>query len=97
MSGTIFYIDLEKIRKHDGYVYYWELVDYLKPINGVWSAKVYKQGNCKQFRFKFLSFSFYKDPMGNGTADTSNAIDKNWIYPPPISSAETVLKTVCSQ
>ena len=98
VSGNIFYVDLERIRKHDGYVYYWELGNYLKPSEtGVLSVKVYKQAECKLFRVKHLSFSFHKEPMGNGTADTSNSIDKDWFYPPPESPAETVLKLVCSQ
>ena len=98
VDGNTFYLDLERIRKHDGYVYFWDLVDYLKPTEtGVWSVKVYTQGDCKLFRVKRLSFSFHKEPMGNGTADTSNPIDKDWFYPPPESPAETVLKLVCSQ
>jgi len=60
-------VDFEKIRKHDGYVYYWTLIDYLKPEQGILSAKVYYQGDCKQFRFKGLSFSCHKEPMGGGT------------------------------
>ena len=57
VEGDTFYVDYERIRKHDGYVYYWELVDYLKPNKyGTWSAKVYNQGDCKLFRFKSLSW-----------------------------------------
>ena len=98
VDGNTFYLDLERIRKHDGYVYYWDLLDYLKPTEtGVWSVKIYSQTDCKLFRFKFLSFSFYKEPMGEGTADTSNAKDQEWKYPPPNSSRETALKKVCSQ
>jgi len=29
--GNTFYVDFERIRKHGGYVYWWELIDYLKP------------------------------------------------------------------
>ena len=28
---TTFYVDFERIRKHDGYVYFWRIRDDLKP------------------------------------------------------------------
>ena len=38
-----------------------DLLDRLKPTkNGRSSSKVYKQGDCKLFRFQYLSFSFHK-------------------------------------
>ena len=47
-SGDVFYVDFETIRKHDGYVYWWELGDYLKPDKfGDLSSKGYHQGDCK--------------------------------------------------
>jgi hypothetical protein len=93
-----FYVDFERIRKHDGYIYYWLLTDYLKPNKfGDLSAKVYKQGDCKLFRNKILTDSYYKNPMGVGTSSTSNEPEKNWTYPSPNSVSEYVLKAVCNQ
>ena len=97
VDGTIFYVDLERIKKQDGYVHYWRLSNYLKPEDGVLSAKVYSQVDCNLFRFKILRHSFHKKPMGNGAADTYNPPDKGWEYPSPNSSHELLLKTVCSQ
>ena len=98
VNGDVFYIDFERIRKVDGYVYYWQLTDYLKPISGGYlSSKIYKQGDCKLFRFKDLSFIFHKEPMGGGTGDTSNNPDKEWNYPSPNAVNETILKSVCNQ
>jgi hypothetical protein len=60
-----FYVDFERMRKVDGYVYYWTLQDYLKPSPyGDLSDKFYYQGDCKQFRYKNLSGSFYAQPIG---------------------------------
>ena len=97
MDGTTFYVDFERIRKHDGFVYFWELGDYLKPTkNGILSAKVYNQGDCKLFRFKGLSDSYHTQSMGEGTpSTTSNTPDKDWKYPPPDSAIEHILKKVC--
>ena len=63
-SGDTFFIDFETIRKVDEYIYFWGLNDYLKPIrHGHFSNKFYKQGDCKLFRYKLLSFSFHVEPM----------------------------------
>ena len=100
IEGNTFYVDFERIRKVDGYVYRWELGDYLKPTErGYLSGKVYIQGDCKLFRVKFLSSSFHKEPMGGGTGDVQEPVKKHkgWKYPPPNSSIETILKTVCNQ
>ena len=98
VNGSTFYVDFERIRKHGGYVYWWDLTDLLKPIlTGVLSAKIYKQGDCKLFRFKNLSYSFHKEPMGGGTGDVVNEPDKEWNYPPPNSSAEGILQSVCNR
>ena len=63
-ESNTFYVDFERIREVDGYVYYWTLTDFLKPNKyGVWSGKIYNQGDCKLFREKRLSFSYHKEPM----------------------------------
>ena len=33
-SGSTTYVDLERIRKHNGFIYFWRLTDYLKPNKG---------------------------------------------------------------
>ena len=95
-NGDTFYVDFERIRKHDWYVYWWELVDFLKPDKwGDMSAEAYEQGDCELFRYKGLNWFFHKEPMGEGPAQISNDADKEWNYPPPNSVDEIVLKTVC--
>jgi hypothetical protein len=95
-DGDTFYVDFERIRKHDGYVYYWELGDFLKRIKfGVLSTKVYRQGDCKLFRFKGLSYSFHKEPMGGGGGIVEEP-DTEWTYPSPTSPFEHILKSVCA-
>ena len=86
------------MRKVDGFVYYWELNDYLKPLRGGYlSFKIYQQGDCKLFRYKTLSTSFHKEPMGGGSGKSFTYNDNDWKYPPPNSSGETILKEVCSR
>ena len=62
VKGSTFYVDLERIRKHDGYVYWWELQNSLKPDkDGDLSYEIYKQGDCKLFRYKTLSADYHKE------------------------------------
>ena len=97
-NGDTFYVDFERMRKVDGYVYFWDLLDHLKPTEyGDLSSEVYKQGDCKLFRYKGLSWSFHKEPMGGGTGEVNNDPDKEWKYPPPNSAGETIIKSVCSR
>ena len=97
-SGDTFYVNFEKIRKHDGYVYFWVLRDNLKPTSfGDLSEKRYLQGDCKLFRYKDLSISFHKEPMGGGTGITKTPKNPKWKYPSPNSVGEIILKSVCSR
>ena len=99
VSGDIFYVDFERIRKHDGFVYWWELGDYLKPQMGYLSAKSYNQGDCKLFRFKNLSTTYHAQSMGRGTGEVikPKGENANWKYSSPNSVGETILKLVCSK
>ena len=94
--GDTYYLDFEKIKKSEGYVYYWQLLNYVKPDeSGYLSSKGYTQGDCQTFRFKFLSSSLHKERMGIGTGEVDNTPDKTWTYPSPNSVFEDNLKSVC--
>ena len=96
-AGHTHYVDFESIRKHGGYVYWWDMVDLLKPTEtGTLSSKNYIQGDCKKFQFIFLSMSFHKEPMGGGTGEVTNfkrPWEGAWLSPP--LAYETILKSVC--
>ena len=95
VNGT-YYVDFERIRKHGDYINFWELVDLLKPDkDGDLSYKLYQRGDCNLFRYKYLSSSNYKQPMGGGHGADYNEPDKDWRYPSPYSINEIVLKTIC--
>ena len=98
VDGDTYYVDFERIKKHDGKVYHWSLADLLKPSPaGIFSSKIYNEAECGRFRFRWLSQKYYKGPMGSGTIGSSiNTPKKDWRYPPPDSVAESKLKTVCN-
>ena len=97
-NGTSFYVDIDRIKNQGPYVYYWELMDLLKPnSSGTLSAKSYIQGECNLVRYRIWSYSFYKTNMGQGRSfSSSNIPDKDWRYPFPNSSAEAILEIVCN-
>jgi len=96
VHGDTFYVDFEKIRKKDEYVYWWDIVNYLKPDQtGVLSVEVHHQGDCKLLRYKDLEFILHKKPMGVGTGERFTPPNK-WHDVPRHSTAEKVLKRVCN-
>ncbi|MDC0423327.1 hypothetical protein OAL85_03510 [Methylophilaceae bacterium] len=98
-NAMALYVDFDTIKKHGGYVYYWELGDYFKPDQfGDLSAKVYREVDCKLFRTKVLSDSFHTEPMGKGIpSSSSNTPDEEWRYPAPNTPTRSILKKVCSK
>ena len=64
---------------------------------GYLSAKLYKKGDCKTFRYKFLRFYFYSKPMGKGVVQVEEPVEKGWQYPHPNSAQSLILKSVCNK
>jgi hypothetical protein len=95
VSG-VSYLDFERIKKHKGHIYYWDMVDFLKPQQEFLSVRTYNQGDCKLFQYKVLSISPHKEPMGGGTGEPFTPPVK-WMSPPSESISEIHLKQVCSR
>ena len=94
-SGT-FYIDSEKIREGNRYVYWWRLSDYKKPNSfGDMSSKTYNETDCEIFRTRILSGDYYEQPMGMGNFVNETSDNPKWDYPPTGSSYEIATKYIC--
>lgn len=91
------YIDFDRIRKNQGYLYYWEMRDvFVSNKWGMRSGIVYKQGDCNLFRYKILTDTMYDNFKGTGKIiSSSNTPDKEWTYPKPGTVNEMILKSVC--
>ena len=95
-DGDTYYVDFERMRTNGSNVYFWVLEDYLKPEeDGDLSSKVYHQSECEMFRLKMISVLFHKQPMGEGSVETYSPPNPEWMYPPPTSAYEIILKEVC--
>ncbi len=98
-SGSISYVDFDRIRKNNGFVYFWRLVDYPEPISGEYlSVKSYHKGDCELLRHQYLSTGWYKQSMGKGELGVSDNFENpSWDYPPPNSTSEVILEIICDQ
>jgi hypothetical protein len=94
----IYYVDYQRIRKEEGYVYWWRLVDNLKPNKSKYlSFKSYSQGDCDLLRIKHLKFFLYPQRMGKGISENKNPVDPQWETPFTDSIDEEVMKVVCNR
>ena len=93
-----YYVDFERIRKGDGYVFYWEMVDYKKPNNfGDLSTISLKQVDCRLLKYKFIKDMYFIQNRGQGKiSHSSDKPDKKWSFVNPKSIGEIVLKKICS-
>jgi hypothetical protein len=96
-SGLVFYVDFDRIRKNNGYVYFWRLGDYPEPIGGKHnSVKSYHKVDCELFRHQYLVQNFYNQSMGKGDlSETYDIENPSWAYPPPNSATEVLLEEIC--
>ena len=60
-DGDSYYIDLNTIKKNDGYVYWWDFVNYVEPYDGFMSRTGFYQGDCEIGRSKTLSATQYTE------------------------------------
>lgn len=90
-----FYIDYERVKKDDKYIYFWYLVDFKKPINEYFSAKSLFQVDCKILRFKELTYANHELPFGKDVGDVFNNENPIWEYATPKSFHEAMIKKVC--
>ena len=95
-AGNIFYVDFQKVQKIDGYIYFLLLNNYGTQSEwGYMSSISYVQGDCRLFRYKNLSWSIYKQPMGSGDSPVPIKPPDEWIYPSAKQSNELILEIMC--
>ena len=97
-SGNSYFLNFNTFKKHNGYIYWWDMVSYLKPNKfGTFSSQTYYMGDCKLFRFKILSDKNFEGQNGTGSFKIYNVPDKEWRYPSPNSIGEYLFKFVCNK
>ena len=96
-EGIRTYYDKDRVRKSGKYLYFWELVDYLKPFRGSLSDTTYVQLDCSIFRSKTLRFQVYKNSMGEGEMLHEWTPKDVWDYPKPNSVKESLYNKICEE
>ena len=94
--GDSYFVDLETINKQNGYVYFWELSDYVIPLMDLaYSSKSYIVTDCN-LNYKYLRDIYYSKPMLKGIIVHSSDIpDTEWTYSDPGTTGAAELKRVC--
>ena len=79
-----------------GLVYWYSMINYLKPDQGSLSMTQYSESDCQRMSATILSLSFYKQAMGRGEPEvTYNYDDDDISYLEPGSAGYTQLSAVC--
>ena len=96
-NGDIEYIDFENIREIGGYIYWFNLTNYLKPRKNIMSLSTYFKGDCEEMKFKFLNFNYFLGRMGTNLKTSEPPISelKEWKFPSPGMVTHYYLKLVC--
>jgi hypothetical protein len=93
-----FYVDTDRVRFKNDYVYWWSLINFPKPYNSFLSMKSYRQGDCNVYRFKDLTTSAFPKPMGTGNPSKSETYENpKWKYARQGSFDEIMLDKVCKE
>jgi len=95
-SGDVYYVDFDSI-KIKGNVYYWGMVDYLKPDEwGDMSSKSLYELDCNvPQKERKLAISFYTQPMGKGSPSTEINTTQEWIYGVPNTIGMGLIEQIC--
>ena len=99
VHGDTYYVDFERIKRNDGNVYYWQLVDYLEPLSDAdgprFSGMMFYKVDCDASQYKRLTLTFYSGQMSNGSEKIIEG-DKEWSDFSPGSAGEVVQNELCN-
>ena len=97
INGIKFYYDKSRVRKNGKYIYFWELSDFIKPLDRSWSSTKYVQLDCSIFRFKWLRIRGYENNMGEGEITRDYTPIDEWDYPPSKSTIGVMYNRICKE
>ena len=60
----IFFVDMENLYIHKGYIYFWQLINYNEQDEYGDIAKIYVKADCEVFKYRWLKVSYHKMLMG---------------------------------
>ncbi len=63
-NGNSLYVDVDDLKRQNGFVYYWELIDLKEPIYGALSSISKFKANCSEKKKAMLSVNSFTGQMG---------------------------------
>ena len=96
-NENVHYVDFDEMEKTDGYVYYWEMVNYAKPTDRLLSIATYHMADCDLYRYKNITFNGYTQEMAQGEPETMDLtiLNEGWIEPVTGSVGDYSLTLAC--
>ena len=80
-AGDVYYIDTANIKQHNGFVYYWELIDLPEPFKGSISIITKKKTDCGEEKTKNIDSTAYSQAMGKGREILKKVVVMIFIIP----------------
>jgi hypothetical protein len=95
-SVSTYFIDRASIRKEGSLRKVWELENFKKQEKGVRSIRSRVEYDCKQERFKALTFSTHTELMAQGQVIDNDIGNFPWREIPPKTVSARLFEYVCS-
>ena len=101
-SSSTWYYDKKTVFKVGGFIYFWQLTDYKKIVDGEGSVITHSMVNCDTYEMRWIIVASYSSHMGKGkivTAVILPEFDKDYFkwdyYDPENTTQGALLKKVC--
>ena len=98
VNGDKHYLDITNIEEDEnGYLYYWEMINYTNPTDKYLSIATYRVADCDNYRTKDLTFNGYTQEMAEGEPETIDLtkLEEDWAHPIANSLGEFIFSSVC--
>lgn len=96
-NGTEFFVDFSTYKKTPARRA-WFLQNFASRDQfGNMSAKVLQEADCREDKYRGISWQFYKGQMGDGGLSSSDNTPGEWVYASPGSVGEEIIKFLCGR
>ncbi len=98
INDNTFYLDYERIRKVDNFIYFWVLTNFSSIDKfGELSTIYYREGDCKLFRDRDLEVRGFTKSMGKGIMKQYKPEITEFETPFPNTVNERILNVICNR
>lgn len=95
-STSVFYVDLQSIRRDGNQRTYWWMINHKHPDDGVSSARMRSVFDCKKEIYMDLDFTSFPLPDLNGKAKNMFTPPAEWRHVPPQTIVATLMRWICA-